>query len=1052
MNTLINSEIAAINSPINISINAANAQKGTLETIRDTFIYDNSSKQTFINNAIIKSNYDNLDLKYNTLLNYTNYNLKLNEVKYRTELFDSDDENIKIASVDEPVFKELLSNGEQEDIYEIVEYKYNGSGDFKEYEVNFSNNTKCEILIVGGGGGGGQFGGGGGGGAILFKDSLELNGKYIIRVGKGGKGQDWNNFGINGDNGGDSLIQKFNVPSETYIAKGGGGGGTRDSNANGKNGNDGGSGGGGSHSNTPSSQGQGGASNKNTYSGWLSYGNNGGKGKPDLSGTPDHASGGGGGAGSVGGDFSYTTGGGNGGAGKEFISNFGTSVGHNGWFGGGGGGNTYYAAGNPGYGNGGNGLSGGGGNGGYDPELPAEDGINGTGGGGGGGKWNSANLIKGGNGGSGIVIIKYIKKAKIQSDNVSKKITLEYESKKMSIYKHSGKNQDLQTPYVFNIVNNIKCNILIVGGGGAGGQSAGGGGGAGGLIYLTNQEISAGSYNIFVGKGGNISSENGNISRFANFVANGGGGGASMSSDLPGNGGSGGGGNRINWWDPSVAGQLGGSGTVNQGNAGGTGKNHSGANSAGGGGGGAGATGDSAFAFGRGANGGIGRAIDITGESIYYAGGGGGGSGSDFNTAGTGGLGGGGNGAVWSKSGSNGINGLGGGGGGGSAYPGTGRSGGSGGSGIVIIKYIDDSKSYRLRVLKKTTITTISGGITNIQNLHGIYKITITSTTTKLIKDPNLSLPGIITINPTGQTEFNSNKIDIIYEFYKSINEINSNNNNTAASIVANIYTNTNAITYDNTKYNKYKISTNISKIYKITTDGVDSVNFNIEIYSNTGNLINSNNYNIRYVFHNFSETDVIIPLDIYLTIKPITTGTVYTGFTVKTYSRRLNGTNEAEIYAFIGNGTGSTSINEFNSITTWNTSLSEKNVWGIVEKTSEITTLDSSKITNDNIVKKCDDVSQSNRDRVCDIKNLMIIKNTINNATFSTTAPSLKNGISITSTDLFPLSTSGSSILNYSITDYISYESATVKTPANRSTTFNILDNATKYVYFAIA
>jgi hypothetical protein len=252
-------------------------------------------------------------------------------------------------------------------------------------------------------------------------------------------------------------------------------------------------------------------------------------------------------------------------------------------------------------------------------------------------------------------------------------------------YKYNGSGNF--TPYDKTFLVETICDILIIGGGGAGGQSAGGGGGAGGLIYLTKQKISAGSYNIFVGKGGNISSENGNNSSFGNFVAKGGGGGASMSSDLPGNGGSGGGGNRINWWDPSVAGQSGGSGTVNQGNAGGTGKNHSGANSAGGGGGGAGATGDSAFAFGRGANGGIGRAIDITGESIYYAGGGGGGSGSDFNTAGTGGLGGGGNGAVWSKSGSNGINGLGGGGGGGSAYPGTGRSGGSGGSGIVILRY-----------------------------------------------------------------------------------------------------------------------------------------------------------------------------------------------------------------------------------------------------------------------------------------------------------------------------------------------------------------------------
>ena len=41
--------------------------------------------------------------------------------------------------------------------------------------------------------------------------------------------------------------------------------------------------------------------------------------------------------------------------------------------------------------------------------------------------------------------------------------------------------------------------------------------------------------------------------------------------------------------------------------------------------------------------------------------------------------------------------------------------------------------------------------------------------------------------------------------------------------------------------------------------------------------------------------------------------------------------------------------------------------------------------------------------------------------------------------------------VLNYNITDYISYESSTRKAPANRATTFNILDSASKYVYFAI-
>jgi hypothetical protein len=1050
INSLIDSELVEINRTTNTNIATKEIEKTGLQTLRTNFFTANNTKQIFIDNAIIKTNYDDVALKYNVLLNAENYNLKLNEVKYLSQSFNSDSENIKMASADEPVFKELLSAGES-DVWETIVYNYAGTDNFRQYEETFPPNTTCKILIVGGGGGGGQFGGGGGGGAILFKANLILDGKYIIKVGKGGKGQEWDNFGKNGEDGQHSSFQKENVASETYVAKGGGGGGTRDANANGVVGNPGGSGGGGSHSNNPTYQASGGVSNKNTYAGWESYGEAGGKGRPNYSGgEPSHASGGGGGAGSVGGDFSNSTGGGNGGAGKDFISTFGTSVGDNGWFGGGGGGNTYNGAGNPGYGNGGKGLFGGGGTGGYDPDTPAYDGIDGTGGGGGGGKWNTANKIKGGNGGSGVVILRYIKKAKIQSDNVSKKITLEYNAKSIRIYNHSG-GAETQTPYSFNIENNIKCNILIVAGGGGGGASAGGGGGAGGLIYLTNQDLSAGSYNIKVGKGGNVSAGDGNDSSFGDFVAKGGGGGASMSAADPGTGGSGGGGNRINWWDAGVAGQPGGKGTANQGNDGGAGKNFSGANSAGGGGGGADAAGASAFTAGRGANGGIGRAIDITGTSIYYAGGGGGGSGSDFSVAGTGGLGGGGNGAIWANSGSNGTNGLGGGGGGGSAYPGTGRVGGSGGSGVVIIKIINDSKSYRLRVPKKTNITIVSGGITKTQFLHGIYKITITSTTTTLIKDPSMSLSGIITLNPTGQTEFTSNKIDVIYDFYKSINQINSDNTNTAASIVTNIYTdaNTSGITYDYTKYNKYKISTNISKTYINASGGV---NFSIYLYSNTGDIINGNNYSIRYVFHVISETDTIVPVDIYLTIKPISTGSSYTRFRVKTYSRSANGTDEAEIYAFIASGSenrNSVSINNFNNITDFNQSLSEQDVWGIVAKQGEITLLNAARVTKDNIGSKCSN-GQTTTVKICDVNKLIAIKNAITSAKFTTTSPSFKENISISSSGLFPMS-NVSPILNYTIGDYISYESSTQKAPADRITAFNIKDSASKYVYFAI-
>jgi hypothetical protein len=293
--------------------------------------------------------------------------------------------------------------------YDVRTFVHSGGSENQtSHSITFEQNTLCDILIVGGGGGGGYFGGGGGGGSILFATNIILNGTCTIKTGKGGTGAVYNIYTQNGINGQDSSIT---INGVEYIAKGGGGGGTRDANSRGVNGNNGGSGGGGSGSNDSAYLGTGGISNKNTYTGWLSYGNNGAKGRLGIAGSsPIYASGGGGGAGSAGGDISLTTGGGNGGSGLNFSSIFGTSVGHSGWFGGGGGGNTYQDVGNPGYGNGGNGLFGGGGNGGFDgtTDISAQDGLPNTGGGGGGSKWDggTAEDLNGGHGGSGIVIIR----------------------------------------------------------------------------------------------------------------------------------------------------------------------------------------------------------------------------------------------------------------------------------------------------------------------------------------------------------------------------------------------------------------------------------------------------------------------------------------------------------------------------------------------------------------------------------------------------------------------------------------------------------------------
>ena len=302
-----------------------------------------------------------------------------------------------------------------------ISFPYSGAGTTKDYTFTTTEDLVCDVLVVGGGGGGGRGGGGGGGGGILLGTSLTFNNNSSIsvKVGNGGTGAVINTF-INGTNGIDSSIT---ISSTEYIAKGGGGGGTRTSSNTAQNGNSGGSGGGGSTANT-TPQALGGVSNKNTYANFQSFGNNGGSGKPDAGGQqPLLSAGGGGGAGGVGGNWSSTTGGGDGGLGKDFIAYFGSSVGHNGYFGGGGGGHTYNAPGLAfvaygGYGNGGNGLFGGGGNGGLDGttitssfEIPGVDGLPNTGGGGGGGKYTdgegTAEDNNGGNGGSGIVIIRY---------------------------------------------------------------------------------------------------------------------------------------------------------------------------------------------------------------------------------------------------------------------------------------------------------------------------------------------------------------------------------------------------------------------------------------------------------------------------------------------------------------------------------------------------------------------------------------------------------------------------------------------------------------------
>ena len=237
--------------------------------------------------------------------------------------------------------------------------------------------------------------------------------------------------------------------------------------------------------------------------------------------------------------------------------------------------------------------------------------------------------------------------------------------------------------------------ILAVGGGGGGGGKntsntnyGGAGGGGGGVAHFASLPVTAGTYSIVVGEGGEVDA-NGGDTKALGVTAFGGGAGARYDSrnmeyspepydGTPGKDGASGGGACRAPYNPGAeyASTLAGGKAIyalygNAGNAGGMSSHQYGP----GGGGGAGAPGGNSNGSTPG-SGGDGLPFSITGREVYY---GGGGAGARYNAAYpsvTGGLGGGG--AI----GEAGVDGLGGGGSGGN----------KGGSGIVIIRY--NKKNY----------------------------------------------------------------------------------------------------------------------------------------------------------------------------------------------------------------------------------------------------------------------------------------------------------------------------------------------------------------------
>jgi hypothetical protein len=241
--------------------------------------------------------------------------------------------------------------------------------------------SEVDVLVVGGGGGGGSnYGGGGGAGGLIFEENYGVSGDISVEIGDGGAGSATTS--VAATNGGNSIFGSL-----TAIGGGKGGNGAQTTTALG-NGGDGGSGGGG-----------GGHSDVDPYVlggvGTTNQGNDGGDGYSGST-TTERSGGGGGGANQVGSNSAPQQGGA-GGVGSYLGNIFGDNYGENGWFAGGGGGGVVEV------GSGGLGGVGGGGDGGHG--VAGENALANTGGGGGAG---GIELI-GGNGGSGIVIIRYTK-------------------------------------------------------------------------------------------------------------------------------------------------------------------------------------------------------------------------------------------------------------------------------------------------------------------------------------------------------------------------------------------------------------------------------------------------------------------------------------------------------------------------------------------------------------------------------------------------------------------------------------------------------------------
>lgn len=258
-----------------------------------------------------------------------------------------------------------------------------------------TQNISCDYFILAGGGGGGSYGGGGGAGGLLtgtFAATTSTN--YTATIGSGGAGGGT----AGGSNGLPGTVGNNSIFNSITATGGGGGGGF------GTVGGNGGSGGGGGLEASAINRAGGSASPSG-------QGNNGGAGFGSTG--LERSGGGGGGGGAVGGNGSGAVGANGGiGATSSLINAIGVATGmgqYNSsndsyYFAGGGGGGADSRGSGAAAGTGG---IGGGANGTISTTKPAAA-VTNRGGGGGGAGFNGT-FIEGGNGGSGVVIVRYLK-------------------------------------------------------------------------------------------------------------------------------------------------------------------------------------------------------------------------------------------------------------------------------------------------------------------------------------------------------------------------------------------------------------------------------------------------------------------------------------------------------------------------------------------------------------------------------------------------------------------------------------------------------------------